>query len=281
MMFYPYWLAGCSILAIVLEKIWPAFLHVKTPKERLWDGIHLVMNGHFFGVALYLIYSQSIEPILSLWGLEQTLFHSTCTHLSIWIQIPVALVIIDLIQWCIHNLLHRIPILWNIHKLHHSVQTDEMTWIVAFRFSWIESIIYKSIAFVPLAWLGFSAEAIFAHAVIGTLIGHLNHANLSWDYGLLRYIINSPRMHRHHHDYTDQMKNFGIIFSCWDWIFQTANLPSTPPKRLGFSGDHTVPHNALAQLIWPLPSIFPHIRTSDWTKFGMLFLFGVFIFVYA
>ena len=280
MMFYPYWLAGISVLTMCFERIWPAYTQPSIPKKWFWDGLHLLLNGHFFGVALYLLYSQSILPSIQQWGLEDTLFRSTCTHLSLWIQIPIAVLVIDFIQWCIHNLLHRIPALWNIHKLHHSVQSDEMSWIVAFRFSWMESIVYKSIAFVPLAWLGFSTEAIFVHAVFGTLIGHLNHANLSWDYGSLRFFINSPRMHRHHHDYDDQMKNFGIIFSCWDWIFQTAHLPATSPKKLGFSGDEAMPSNTMAQLIWPLPAVFPHVHTSKWTGFGTLFLLSIFVYIY-
>ena len=64
-------------------------------------------------------------------------------------------------------------------------------------------------------YLGFAPQALFFHAIIGTLIGHLNHANLTWDYGIFRYVLNSPRMHLYHHAYDAPRtgQNFGIIFS--------------------------------------------------------------------
>ena len=129
-----------------------------------------------------------------------------------------------------------------------------MSWIVAFRFSWLEAVIYKSLCYLPLAVLGFSVESLFVHAVLGTLIGHLNHANLNWDYGPLRYVLNSPRMHLHHHDYHSLApgQNFGIIFSCWDWIFGTANLPDEPPTRIGVPTTQPLPRDFIAQAGWPL-----------------------------
>ena len=47
----------------------------------------------------------------------------------------------------------------------------QMSWIVAFRFSWLESVIYKSLCYLPLAVLGFSGRGDICDAVLGTLIG--------------------------------------------------------------------------------------------------------------
>jgi sterol desaturase/sphingolipid hydroxylase (fatty acid hydroxylase superfamily) len=276
MMYYPYWLATISLFALAIEWKWPAFEKKQIRKGLIWDFLHLLLNGHFFGVALYLFSERILLPLVDSWlktfQVYDIIYRSACSDLGLWIQIPIALFIIDFTQWCIHNLLHRSSMLWNIHKVHHSVQTDEMDWIVSFRFSWIESVIYKTLSFLPLAWLGFSTEAIFVHAVFGTLIGHLNHANLNWSYGPLRFLFNSPRMHRHHHDYNNQLQNFGIIFSCWDWIFHTAHLPKHPPKKLGFEGDTDMPKNTLGQLLWPLPLFFPVIKAKTWTIGGCVFL---------
>ena len=91
-----------------------------------------------------------------------------------------------------------------------------MDWIVSFRFSWLEPVIYTMILYFPAIWFGFAPEALFFHAIFGTLIGHLNLANLNWDYSPLRYILNSPRMHLYHHAYDAPSpgQNFGIGFSC-------------------------------------------------------------------
>lgn len=91
------------------------------------------------------------------------------------------------------------------------------------------------------------------HAVLGTLVGHLNHANLDWGHGEWRYVLNSPRMHLWHHDAdAKEARNFGSILSVWDWIFGTASMPAHPPRRLGFDGDAAMPPDFFRRSLWPL-----------------------------
>src|SRR5205085_574315 len=135
------------------------------------------------------------------------------------------------------------------------VVDGEMDWIVSFRFHWMEVVVYKALQFVPLAFFGFGATAVMTHAIVGTLIGHLNHANLDWGYGPWRYLLNNPRMHLWHHDYdapAGRAKNFGIIFSVWDFVFRTAHVPDHPPRKLGFPGVEEFPTNFFTQEIWPI-----------------------------
>jgi hypothetical protein len=47
---------------------------------------------------------------------------------------------------------------WTFHKVHHSITT--MDWIGNWRFHWIEIVVYKSLQWLPLAWLNASPEAI-------------------------------------------------------------------------------------------------------------------------
>ena len=169
-------------------------------------------------------------------------------------------------------MLHRVPLFWEFHKAHHSVKDGEMDWIVSFRFSWLEVIVYKSVLYLPLVFFGFRWEALMFHAIFGTFIGHLNHSNLDLGHGWWRYILNSPRMHIWHHDYEGDSKttvNFGIIFSCWDWIFGTAKMPKDPPAHIGFSGVETFPDNFFSQEIWPLQKLFPGVKSvAVWTVLG-------------
>ena len=166
------------------------------------------------------------------------------------------LVGLDLLQWCIHNLLHRVPFLWQFHKVHHSIV--DLDWIGNFRFHWVEAVFYRVLQYVPLGLMGFSPDVLMAHAVVGTIIGHLNHANLDWDYGPFRFVINNPRMHIWHHAWDEipsSGANFGVILSCWDWLFGTAWMPTDrgrAPTRLGFDGLSVFPTSLWAQLIYPL-----------------------------
>ena len=274
---YLYWLIGLSVLVALFEYFWPA-REQKKLRTWLWsDVIYLLFHGHAFGVFLYGIAIYHILPpidtLLAQYGWDHFLYYQA---VQVWgwglfLQSIVAIVVLDFIQWCVHNMLHRVNALWSIHQVHHSVQDGEMDWIVSFRFSWLEPVIYKSVMFLPLMWFGFAPEALFAHAILGTLIGHLNHANLTWDYGLGRYILNSPPMHLHHHSY-DAPKtghNFGIIFSCWDWLFGTAYLPDYPPEKLGFPGVEDLPKDFFGQMIWPVPQFSKGLQQQTLMMSGL------------
>ena len=285
MMNYLLWLLGISVLVAVLERLFHA-RDQKVLRKWSWsDALHLVFNGHFLGLMLYGIAYNRVLPVLdgalAEGGWTGILYRQATAEWPLVLQIIIALFVVDFLQWCVHQVLHRSNFLWKIHQVHHSVKDGEMDWIVPFRFSWLEPVIYKAATYLPLAWFGFAPEALFFHAVFGTLIGHLNHANLSWDYGPLRYLFNSPRMHLYHHDHAAPAKgqNFGIIFSCWDWIFGTAHLPDPPPEHIGFPGVEKVPQDFFGQLTWPLGLALPQLQQHK--LLGSALGIGVIVGLYA
>lgn len=274
---YLLWLLGISVFVAALERLWPARPQAVF-RRWLWsDALHLIFNGHFLGLLLYAIALQRILPVFDGWiaeqGLTGLLYRGAVADWPLVVQALVAVVVIDFVQWLVHNALHRVGFLWRFHQVHHSVKDGEMDWIVSFRFSWWEPVFYKTVTYLPAAWFGFAPEAMFFHAVFGTLIGHLNHANLTWDYGPLRYVLNSPRMHLYHHDFEAPKsgQNFGIIFSCWDWIFGTAHLPDAPPAHIGFPGVERLPQDFFGHLAWPIPLVSQKL---DGTR-GLVSLMGL------
>jgi len=280
---YPISLAVLSGFVMLLERLFPWRPEQKQLRPKLWsDFIHLVFNAHFLGLLLAGLASTWVLPYVDRWlaaeGLTDSVYRNAAVDWPLWAQIIVALIFVDFLQWCVHNMLHRVPLFWEFHKAHHSVKDGEMDWIVSFRFSWLEVIIYKSVLYLPLVFLGFRWEALMFHAIFGTLIGHLNHANLDLGHGWWRYILNSPRMHLWHHNYDGDAKttvNFGIIFSCWDWIFGTAKMPADPPPHIGFKGVETFPDNFFSQEIWPLQKLAPGVKSvAFWTVVGALVMAG-------
>ena len=268
---YPIALAVISIVVAGLEALFPKRREQEQLRERLWsDVVHLVFNGHFLGVIIYGLAVHYAMPVLDGWltsmGWMDLVYRNAAAAWPVWAQIIVALVVVDFVQWSVHNLLHRVPFLWEFHKTHHSVVDGEMDWIVSFRFQWTEVMVYKAIQYLPLAFFGFGTEAVMFHAIFGTFIGHLNHANLDWDWGPLKYVLNSPNMHIWHHDYegdTHTTVNFGIIFSCWDWIFGTAKMPDHEPKKIGFDGVEEFPNNFFSQAVWPLQQAIPALQSRQ------------------
>jgi sterol desaturase/sphingolipid hydroxylase (fatty acid hydroxylase superfamily) len=273
---YPIALALISVFVMTLEYFFPK-REQKQLRKWLWsDVVHLVFNGHFLGVIIFGLSTYYVLPFIDTWlqanGWFDSVHRNAATTWPVWVQIIVAIVVIDFVQWCVHNLLHRVPFLWEFHKTHHSVKDGEMDWIVSFRFQWTEVMVYKAIQYLPLAWFGFHPYAVITHAVFGTLIGHLNHANLDWDWGPLKYVLNSPNMHIWHHDYegdTHTTVNFGIIFSTWDWIFGTAKMPDHDPPHIGFHGVEEFPESFFEQALWPIRSCRKYLPAAENARRGL------------
>jgi len=215
----------------------------------------VALNGHLFSlVAAAFMGAAALGATTALRALGFSLAGSPVPRWPWLGQVAAFLVLADFLQWCIHNLLHRVPLLWTFHKVHHSITT--MDWIGNWRFHWVEILVYKSLQWLPLAWLSASPAAVFAVAVVTTLWGDFNHANLDVGLGPLGYVFNSPRMHLWHHDQSSEggvAKNFGIVLSVWDYLFRTAYWPRDRcPSRLGYPGDDEMPAGFSGQVLWPL-----------------------------
>jgi len=255
-MIYVYWLLAISCAFVVVERLFPWRKHQPILRAGwLRDIGFLALNGHFYSVwSGALTGAAALGATKALHAMGVRLEGSPVREWPFLAQLAAFLVLADFLQWCIHNLLHRVPWLWTFHKVHHSITT--MDWIGNWRFHWMEIVVYKSIQWLPLAWLGASGEAIFAVAVVTTVWGDLNHANLDVGLGPLGYVLNTPRMHLWHHDQSSEggvAKNFGIVFSLWDYIFGTAYWPSErAPERLGYPGMEEMPATLHGEVLWPV-----------------------------
>jgi len=255
-MAYWKWLALISLGFVVAERMRP-WRKAQPLLRPGWarDLGFLAINGHFFStLAAPLSAWVALQAASALRSVGLAPEGSPIEGWPFAAQLVAFLVVADLLQWLIHNLLHRVPWLWTFHKVHHSI--DTMDFVGNFHFHWVEILVYKSLQWLPLAWLGAPGAVLMPVAIFTTAWGHFNHANLDVSLGPLGYVFNSPRMHLWHHDASDEggvAKNFGIVFSLWDFAFRTAYWPrDRSPGRLGYPGDETMPEGLLGQLAWPL-----------------------------
>lgn len=256
-MSYLSWLITISLAFVALERVRPARREQPAWRPQLLNDLaYLAFNGHLYALLTAPLVAAVVSAVSSAlarlgWRPE----HAALAGLPFAVQALTFLVACDLGQWCVHNLLHRVPWLWTFHKVHHSART--MDWAVNFRFHWMELVVYRSVLYLPVAWLGGDPGPLLAAAVFGTFWGHLNHANVDLDLGPLGYVMNGPRMHLWHHDASPEGgrhgKNFGIVLSVWDWIFGTAYWPrDRVPAQLGYPGDDEMPRDWPRQLVFPL-----------------------------
>jgi sterol desaturase/sphingolipid hydroxylase (fatty acid hydroxylase superfamily) len=256
---YLQWLMGISALFIALERLFP-WRRAQSVLRPGWlrDVGFVALNGHLFSLwTAALTGAAALGATKALHALGLQLEGSPVARWPLLAQFVVFLVFADFLQWCIHNMLHRVPWLWTFHKVHHSITT--MDWIGNWRFHWMEILVYKTLQWLPLAWLNASSEAVLAVAVVSTVWGDFNHANLDVGLGRLGYLLNTPRMHLWHHDRSSEggvAKNFGVVLSVWDFLFGTAYWPrERSPERLGYPGVDEMPETFLGQALWPLTPV--------------------------
>ena len=254
---YFYWLLGLSLAVWLLEIIFPWRTEQSVVRKDFWlDGFYMFFNFFLFSLIGYNAISNVgvslFHDFLSLFGIINIVAIKV-QQLSVWSQFVIMFLIADFIQWNIHRLLHRHPRLWEFHKVHHSVQ--QMGFAAQFRFHWMETFIYKTLQYIPLALIGFGIQDFFIIHIIAVAIGHLNHSNLGISYGPLKYIINNPKMHIWHHSKELPVVygvNFGLSLSMWDYIFGTAYQPENGRDiKLGFKGVENYPDKFAEQLVEP------------------------------
>jgi len=264
---YFFWLLAVSLFCWILERLAPWRTGQKAFRRQIGqDFFWLVFNGHYAGIALAFVGGWIVQQLKHLLGVPTPAWIPLFASSPLWVQFIVFLVFKDFLEYGIHNLLHRVPWLWEFHKLHHSI--EELDWIGNFRFHWMESVVYQSLTYLPLVIvLDPKSPVILWIAIVATLIGHLNHSNLNFTWGPLRYVINSPRMHVWHHDVIlrgQHGKNFGVVFCLWDWLFGTAYLPvdKMQPAKLGFESMEKFPRALWRRLIYPLLKNSNYSRTN-------------------
>ncbi|MDQ3141816.1 MAG: sterol desaturase family protein [Bacteroidota bacterium] len=255
---YFYWLIGLSIFVWLLEIILPWRKHQSFIRKDFWlDGFYMFFNFFLFSLIGYNAISDVgvnlFSDLLAQVGIQNVVAIEISSWPS-WSKLVVLFVLADFIQWNTHRLLHRFPRLWEFHKLHHSV--EEMGFAAHLRFHWMETVIYKSIQYIPLAMIGFGLQDFFIVHIISVIIGHLNHSNLNITYGPFRYIINNPVMHIWHHakdlDGRIYGVNFGLSLSIWDYLFGTAYIPYDGRDIvLGFEKMESYPKKFFKQIFYP------------------------------
>jgi sterol desaturase/sphingolipid hydroxylase (fatty acid hydroxylase superfamily) len=141
-----------------------------------------------------------------------------------WLAFLLSLLVLDLAIYAQHLVLHKVPLLWRLHRMHHSdLDFDAST---ALRFHPLEIILSMLFKMLLVLLLGAPAAAVLAFEVILNAMAMFNHGNVRIPPTLertLRWLVVTPDMHRVHHSILRQEtnSNFGFNLSWWDRVFGT------------------------------------------------------------
>ena len=143
-----------------------------------------------------------------------------------WLEILLAVVLLDLAIYGQHVASHKFTILWYFHRMHHADVDFDLT--TGARFHPVEialSMLYK---IVLVLILGPRPEAVVIFEVLLNGTAMFNHANFKLPLVLdriVRQLFVTPDMHRVHHSiiHRETDSNYGFNLSVWDRIFRTYN----------------------------------------------------------
>jgi sterol desaturase/sphingolipid hydroxylase (fatty acid hydroxylase superfamily) len=141
-----------------------------------------------------------------------------------WVAVLVSVVIMDFFIWLQHVVVHTVPVLWRLHRVHHTDLDFDVT--TGTRFHPLEILLSLLIKFAVIVLLGPPGVAVVVFEVVLNATAMFNHGNVciptSLD-RLLRLVVVTPDMHRVHHSLEDDEtnSNFGFNLPWWDRLFGT------------------------------------------------------------
>ena len=222
----PVILIGMMIIMYGIENIFP-YLR-KAPNQKKHDlrnlGICLInffVNG-LVGTGVVLVAEWTTKNNFGLLNYVQ---------LPFWSEIIIGILLIDFGSYGMHNLTHRIPLLWRFHRVHHSDLYLNST--SSIRFHPLETVLTQGIYLgTAILVFGISMPCFVLYGSIAIPLLIMQHSNTKWPdwlekYG--RYIFATPGWHKIHHsdDRIQTDSHFGDVFTFWDRLFGTSK-PTRP-----------------------------------------------------
>ncbi len=308
-----YWLYGLSALTLAIGSVivqgrsQQSLLRYLLPKSlvlhssALNDYLFFYVNAIFQGAFITGLFSgfstvvsYAVFERLTDSGISQpVLLFSGSQWGIVWCTLILALVG-DLALYLSHYMQHRIPWLWEFHKVHHSAEV--LTPITVFRVHPMDNVLAFSLgglfngATLGLLLWG-SGESFGFYNIAGTnillivfyLAGYnLRHSHAWLSFGpVLNRIFISPAQHQIHHssDFRHYDKNLGFMFAFWDGWMGTLYVPKSREKLVfGLGEQENKRFNGLWNLyLMPFVQLFeklslkPRVGLKNLASIGLFF----------
>ncbi|MBX2894750.1 MAG: sterol desaturase family protein [Cyclobacteriaceae bacterium] len=144
------------------------------------------------------------------------------TTLPFWMQVLLALTIIDFFLFFVHWQSHRYGWLWKLHAIHHS--SERLYFLNGEKRHALHQILEGSPGIILCLVIGTPQPVVVVALAILAINMMMQHTNLDYKAGILKKFFCVAELHRWHHraDYKDAQVNYGAWLTVWDHIFKTA-----------------------------------------------------------
>ncbi len=220
----------------------------RTQNDSGRDLLHALVNESMsvMGVMAVPLLAQ-LNPMPSIWP----------TDIPLWQQLLIAVFIADIGITLAHFASHRFDLLWRLHAVHHSVK--RMYGFNGLMKHPLHQTIETIAGTTPLLLLGASQEVLMLLIVAVALQLLLQHSNVAYFTGPLKYVLVVNVVHRFHHlnNAKEGDVNFGLFTQFTDYLLGTTFFD--PDRRiglgeLGIENDPGYPGDYVSQLIEPFSS---------------------------
>lgn len=254
--------AGLGAFAVLathlgLTLAWFGVIEWRWPHRPAWTARPRTLrrDGAFFGVN---VVADAVGGLLvsavAVWWASMSGPAGLARALPLWAAVPLAVLLAEFGAYWLHRAMHGGGWLWQVHAVHH--RPRELNVANNFTTHPINVLLLKPAKFVPLALLGFSAEAVLFASLFMQLQSFATHANTRGTMGWLNYLIGTAELHRRHHSVkVDEALNFGTAVPLWDQLFGTFRYRATAePQEVGVSAPQHYPNQTdiAALLCFPL-----------------------------
>jgi sterol desaturase/sphingolipid hydroxylase (fatty acid hydroxylase superfamily) len=260
------WLRPVAFLAtffvmFALESLLPRKRRVESRFQRTWNNLALAVLSAISLRFLPMLSAVGAAAFAEAYGLG--LFNMF--QLPVVLEYVVALTLFDLIIYWQHVASHHVPMLWQIHQVHHA--DHDLDASSGLRFHPVEIGLSMLIKCIAVLVLGATPESVVLFEIVLNCCAIFNHSNIKLPLGVdqvLRRVLVTPDMHRVHHSiHRDETNsNYGFSIPWWDRVFGTYRdqpRDSHEAMQLGISecpnSEQTIP-------IWSMLKL-PFTRTSS------------------
>jgi sterol desaturase/sphingolipid hydroxylase (fatty acid hydroxylase superfamily) len=223
---------GVLLVMAAAEQVWPKRSRALGRLQRWPGNLSLVVAGALLVrvVAPAGVVTLALMAEQRGWGLLRAVGAPSSVD---WVTSLLAL---DLAVYAQHVVMHKVPWLWRLHRVHHAdVDLDVTTGV---RFHPIEYLLSLGLKGGAVMLMGAPPAAVVLFEALLNATSMFNHANLRLPRRvdrLVRLVLVTPDMHRVHHsmDRREADSNYGFNLPWWDRLFGTYRPePLQPPETM-------------------------------------------------
>ncbi len=237
----PYVRLAAFVVALVLISVWES---LKPRRVRVASRTRRTVNNLFLAAinaACVRVLPAVSAVSAAQWAAQSHMGALNWVRGPAWLKVGAALIVLDLVIYAQHVVVHRVPVLWRIHRVHHADLDLDAT--SGLRFHPVEILLSMGVKVVAVALLGATPLTVILFEIGLNASSIFNHGNIHLPHRLdrlLRLVVVTPDMHRVHHSVCpdETNSNFGFNLSWWDGVFKTYRAQPRNPQdtlELGLS----------------------------------------------